>query len=173
MILLDSILSISETLKNFAEAIAILIGGGWAYYKFILQRERYSKTELDLDFKILGVQNGFYIVELAVNCHNKGSVREYIDDFTFNLLLLSDDTNIAKGDERILNQLQFKKHISKQNWIPDKWGYTFFDPGIPLHYSHVTCLPLNTTFVLLQTRFFVKEKKTDFIAAQEVFAIKI
>jgi len=169
--MLLSWLIVSEVIKNLAEATAIVFGGGWAFYKFILLREKHSKTELKLELEILGIQKDSIIVELVAICHNKGSVREYIDTFTFELLLLSKNDNISLGDKEILNQLVFKKHINEQRWVPKKWEYTFFDPGIELRYSHVTYLPLDTTYILLQTRFFVKEKKTHFNSAQKVFAI--
>ena len=166
-------LNISEGIKNFGEAAAILAGGGWAYYKFVYQREKYSRTELDVGLNILGNQQNYLVVELTATCHNKGSVREkvYADDFTFSLFILSRNDEVKKGDEKILNQLEFKKYIDNQKWVPKKWEYTFFDPGVELRYSHVTALPMETAFALLQTRFFVKEKQTHFNTAQKTFSI--
>jgi hypothetical protein len=39
-----------ELIKNIAEIIAILIGGGWAFWKFVIQREGKPKIEFTVDF---------------------------------------------------------------------------------------------------------------------------
>ncbi len=45
----------SEIFKNILTSIAILIGGGWTFWRFILQREGHSKIQF----------NGFFMNLLA------------------------------------------------------------------------------------------------------------
>lgn len=171
MKLLGSFLTFSEVFKNIVTALAVLVGGVWAWYRFVLKREKYSKIEMTPDLAVLGTQNDYYIIELTVICENKGEVREEVGDFTFTLLTLDDTSPVEKGGEAILNELAFNKCISKGRWVPESWGYTFFDPGIKTTYSHITILPRTTTFVKLSSRFYAKDKKTHFRSCQKAFRL--
>jgi len=163
----------SEILKNIFESIAILIGGGWAFWKFVIQREGKPKIEFNVDFKVIGIHQNEYVTEIIAELQNKGLVREKIYDFKFDLLYLSDKDNIVEGGDEILKQLLFNKRIRRQEWFPQKWKYTFADPGIVQRYTYVTHLPIDTKFVLVRSKFKYTDRKSDFQGAQKTFRISI
>jgi len=163
----------TEIIKNLLTSIAILIGDGWTFWKFIIQREGRPKIELRVDLRVLGLLHDQYIVEVIAIGENKGLVREYVRDFNFSLFYLSDQHPINDGDEKILNQIQFERRIHKRKWIPADWEYTVFDPGIKQYYTYITHLPGNTKFALVQSRFNYSDKKSDFQSSQKTFAIQL
>jgi hypothetical protein len=162
-----------EFIKNFIEILAILIGGGWAFWRFILQREAHSKIQFNLDLRVLGIQKDKYIVEIIAIVENKGLVRHYINDFRFDLLYLSKEHKVIEGDRKINRQVQFIKLINKRYWIPPDWYYSFIDPGITQNYTYVTHLPIESRYALIYALFKYPDKKSGFHTAQKVFKIEL
>jgi hypothetical protein len=67
-----------ESFKNLAEAIhavvstlAIIIGGSWANWKFVIQKEREPRAEFDLTAEFIGRQDGKWP---TVGCHDMTNV---------------------------------------------------------------------------------------------------
>lgn len=160
-----------ETLKNILTSIAILIGGGWTFWRFILQREGHSKIQFNVDFRVIGIHKAKYIVEVVAVVENKGLVRQYVNDFRFDLLYLSENQEVVEGDHRINNQVLFEKVINKRYWIPPDWNYSFIDAGIVQHYTYTTSLPLDAKFALVFGHFKYPDGKDDFHTAQKTFHI--
>ena len=167
---------ISEIIYNIAAAIAILIGGGWTFWKFVIQREKFPKPQFDLDLKVIGKQNKKYIIELSALLTNKSAVRLIIPKFYFSLFILEADEEIDLGDDRINESVKFKKVIDQKLWLSylkNANEYTFVDSGSEQRYSFVTSLPDSATFALLQSRFEYKERASDFHSAQKCFKIDL
>jgi hypothetical protein len=47
------------------ESLAVVVGGGWAYWQFVVRRESEPATDLDVDLSFVGVQNGQWIVQVC------------------------------------------------------------------------------------------------------------
>ncbi len=163
----------SEILKNILTSVAILIGGGWTFWRFILQREGHSKIQFNVDFRIIGVHKDKYIVEVVAIVENKGLVRQYVNDFRFDLLCLSDKQDIIDGDDRINRQVLFKKIIDKRYWIPPDWCNSFIDAGVIQYYTYTTSLPNDAKFALVYGHFKYPDGKNNFHTAQKTFPIQI
>ncbi len=161
----------SEILKNILTSIAILIGGGWTFWRFILLREGNSKIQFNVDLKVIGVHKDKYIVEVIAVVENKGNVRHYVNDFCFDLLYLSDKNDVVEGDERINKQVLFEKTLSKRYWIPPDWYYSFIDAGVIQNYTYTTFLPLDSKFALVFAQFKYPDRKSGFHTSQKTFAI--
>jgi len=65
----------SEAGKNFAETLAILIGGGWAFSRFILRRESKPALEISLTTKIIPETEGLFLTSFDVTLTNKSTRR--------------------------------------------------------------------------------------------------
>jgi hypothetical protein len=65
----------SEAVKNFAETLAILVGGTWAFYRFVIRRE--SKPALDIAQTCETIQmlEGHFLAYFDVTLTNK---QEYV-----------------------------------------------------------------------------------------------
>lgn len=68
-------LSFSEAVANWTTALAVIIGGTWAYYRFILQRANQTALEIELAVSSSPYRDGLFIVFFDVACRNKGTVR--------------------------------------------------------------------------------------------------
>ncbi len=64
-----------EAFKNYAETFAIFVGGGWAYWRFVLRRERESALSIALTHEAVPRPDGNYIVFLDVAFTNQAVVR--------------------------------------------------------------------------------------------------
>jgi hypothetical protein len=166
-----------EAIKNILTSLAILVGGVWTIWRFVLQREGNAKIQFDVDFVVVGELKNEYVVEVVATVENKGSVRHYVNDFKFDLLYLSDKHKIVDGDDRINGQLLFEKVIDKRYWIPPSWYNSFIDAGVVQRYTYITHLPSEAKFVTVYAQFkypsfirFLPFLKT-FHTAQRTFKI--
>jgi len=106
----------SEVAKNFAEVIAVMIGGYWAYYRFWLQRENEPAIGIELDYECVPNANQSLLTYFDVTLTNKGKVKAeakrkpdkegdfpYSDEgedlkYSCSLLLRAIPQNIPKGE---------------------------------------------------------------------------
>lgn len=62
----------SEVIKNLATILAIVIGGGWAYFRFSLNRDHASNLYLGLTYETHHCSNHLPIVFITVRLENRG-----------------------------------------------------------------------------------------------------
>src|SRR5882762_5229613 len=91
----------SEILTNVLTSIAILVGGGWTFWRFVLLRERFPKIEFNVDLNVVGVQDDKYIVEVIAVVENKGLVRQYLRELRFDLFYLPEESKVIEGKQDI------------------------------------------------------------------------
>jgi len=108
---------------------------------------------------------------LAPGRGNKGLVRHWITEFTFDLLHYSDNDKYGRGDQRINYQVMFQKEQGnrKISWIPGDWYYSFVDPGIKQKYTYLADVPADSKYLLIHSQFKYKSGKDDFHTAQKAF----
>ena len=163
--------AIADVTSNFVTAFGIVVGGGWALWKFGIQRKAHPKIEFDLELNILGKQTESLIVEVIAKVTNKGLVRHWLRDFSFDLLYLPKDQPIQLGDERINMQVLFTPVFKKRYWIPSTWLETFIDPGICQRYTYVASAPANAVYLLVFAQFKYPDSKSAFHTAQKGWAV--
>jgi hypothetical protein len=64
-----------EAIKNYAEVLAILVGGVWAVWRFCLRRERDTALDIALSQQSVPRADGSFLVFLDVMFTNRGAVR--------------------------------------------------------------------------------------------------
>ena len=139
---------LSETIEAFSKCIALLIGGFWVYRKYIKTRENCPKIQFDVDLNYLGQQDNKILIEIIARMENKGLVRHWINDLTFNIFILETNDKVEFGREKINYQLAFKKHYpdadranSRIVVIPPNFGDSFVDPGVCQQYTYLSAIP--------------------------------
>lgn len=162
---------ISEIVQNLATAVAILIGGGWTLWNFVLRRDRHPKVQFNVDLKVIGTHKEGYIVEVIAIIENKGIVRKYMEDFRFDLLILSEHDIIKEGGNNINGQVLFRKIIDKRSWIPPGWEYSFIDSSVTQHYANTTIIPLDAKFAIVHGHFKYADKRSEAHTAHKTFLI--
>lgn len=158
-------------IQSMATATALIVGGGWACWKFLIQGESHAKIEFGVDLRFLGIYDDKCLVEAMTTIENKGVVRHRIRDFSFDILCLPVGEKLIEGDVKINKQVFFKKLGETRRWIPEEWKGTFIDAGVKQNYTHVTHLPTNTAYVELYARFKYPGWTYDFHSAQKIFAV--
>lgn len=164
--------TLAETIQAFVTSLGIVLGGVWAFWKFIIQRRHHSKIEFDVNINFLGHQDNNILIEVIALVENKGDVRHNLSDFKFDLAVLKKGDKIVNGDDRINNQVLIPHLIIKnQYWIPPNWIKSFIDPSIKQNFTYFTCIPDDSTFVLLFATFKYPKTKNEFHTAQRVFIV--
>lgn len=153
MMSLDEAKTLVEIIKNLVETTAVTVGGVWAYYRFVRQREAHPHIQFDVDVIFVVRQGNQWLVELQAQIENKGKVQHRISNLSFDLRCLSTTDAIVDGDENINYQVDLSRLVKKGSWIPSSWDWTFIEPGTTQRYSFIAALPSDATCALLHSRF--------------------
>jgi hypothetical protein len=162
---------LADIVKNVASAIAIVVGGGWALWRFVLQLEAHARIEFDLDLRVLGSQGERLLVEVLAIITNRGVVRHWLSDLRFDLHHLRRDQELVEGDDRINRQVLFDPLVRKRYWIPPVWRSSFIDPGVTQRYTYVTSIPADSSYLLLYAQFKYPDQESEFHTAQKTFRV--
>jgi hypothetical protein len=150
---LEELKTVSEVAGSWLSSLAILVGGGWVFWKFILQREAQPKIEIGLDLNVLGRVGDEWLIDVIAVVTNRGTVRHYLRDFWFDLNVLSPFDPIEIGDDEIDGQVRFRSPDRRRYWIAAERTGFFIDPSVTQRYTHVTTVPADVTFLLVYGRF--------------------
>ncbi len=140
------------SIESLATVIALIVGGLWAYRRFVRQREDYPHIDFTVDLKFVAVHGDSWIVEIIACLENKGCVQHQISDFDFDLRYLEHSDELQLAD-RFGGQVLFPHKAAQGSWLPEDWGYTFIEPGIRTHYSYIAALPAQAHIALLHGWF--------------------
>jgi len=166
---LTDLKDIAGIVKDITTSIGIIVGGGWAFWRFVLRRERHAKIQFDLDLNVVSREHDSLVVEVIAVVENKGLVRHVLQDFKFDLLYLENKDQITTGDERINQQVLFKPVFKKRYWIPPDWLGTFIDAGVTQKYTYVASVPKTASMLLIFASFKYPDSESEFHTAQKVF----
>lgn len=130
---------------------AVVVGGIWAYRRFIRNREACPKIEFTVDVNFVHWQGGKWIVEALAFLDNKGLVKQSISRFTFDLRYTL-PTDPIRGRDEFLVYVPHK--ATDGSWLPKNWESTFVEPGLSTRYSCLASIPEDATTVLIHGKFF-------------------
>lgn len=160
----------SEIFKNVLEGVAVLGAAIWTIFRFGIFRERFAKIEFNLDCQYIGSTPDGHIIELIAVIENKGLVRQYIKDWSFDILIFRETDRIDETDANVRNQVKFTKKFSQGKWITTP--STFIDAGIRQRYPYITSVSNDTKFITVYSGF-TYPGTSDYHASQKTFAIEI
>jgi hypothetical protein len=89
----ESFKNLTASIQSIITSLALVGGGVWAYWRFVLNRESVQKVDLDIDLTFVRKQKGNWIIEGVALVKNPGNVRLDFREFTYEIhyALLSDD----------------------------------------------------------------------------------
>lgn len=158
-----------STVVNTAEALALLIGGAWAYMRFVWARDRHPRVTMHTEFTVLGPQGQGLDEQLLcvvkVTVKNHGGVRLRFRRATVTVLRLALTDTLKDGGVRLLGQPVFRNDtgVNDRRLFPAAWEYSFVDAGGENTYRSVVRLPPDTSYVLVQARFqYEDDEESDF-----------
>jgi|HubBroStandDraft_4_1064222.scaffolds.fasta_scaffold108111_2 hypothetical protein len=149
----------SELARNLAQAaqggvtaLALIVGGIWAYRKFVLGQEKYPHIETSADINFIGKHEDHWVIELIAWVENKGTAQHRMSAFEFDLYhLLADDT--LEEEERFGGQVAFPHLTKKGSFIPKRYTFFFVDPGVKAKYSYITKVPAGANMLIFHWSF--------------------
>ncbi len=135
-----------------ATALAVIVGGAWAYFRFRRQRENFPFIDFTADIKFHKKLGAWWIVELITHIENKGKVQHKLDYFMFDLYALNASDEIETNDE-IGGQVFFPNKLVESSFLPKKNKYFFIEPGSKNKYSYITRVPIEAEVIILHSWF--------------------
>jgi hypothetical protein len=163
--------SFAAAIQSFVTVLAVVIGGIWAFWKFVVQGEGRAKLQIELAIRQPCVHQNKRLVELVAYIENKGKVRHWVKDFYFNFYSLQPSDQLIENDSRN-SQVLFQNNLKdKIYWIPNEWMESFIEPGIRQEYTYITSVPLEATSVLLYSEFRYSDEVRGFHTVQRVFPL--
>ena len=137
-------------ISSCATALAVLLGSGWVFVRFVLTREAHPKIQFNVDVNFVRLQGDFWIVEAVANIENKGLVRHRTPKFTFSIRYLT-AADPVEPDARF--GVRLPHSAAKGSWLPDDWDKSFVEPGIHTRYSAPARIPKEATTILIHGKF--------------------
>ena len=117
--------NVAEGIQSIITSVALIVGGIWALWRFVLNRESAHKVDLDADVTFVRKQGDNWVIEGVALVKNPGNVRLDFQEFTYELhyALSSDDfarqateEGIAKGNNLGVGSLRF---LLKRSWLKE------------------------------------------------------
>jgi hypothetical protein len=165
--------SVFSLLPSYIQAFAILLAGGWAYWKFIHQRTHEPATDIDIDVKFVGIQNKSWIIEITSSLKNQSLVRHEYEDFQLSVRYLLPEDKIKDGLKEISYQLECSKTIDERIG-EEKRRFSnvhYINPKQEFKHRYITFIPANATFVWIQCKFlFIYGDKVK-MNSQKIFRV--
>jgi hypothetical protein len=166
--------SVASLLPSYFQAIAILIAGGWAYWKFVRQSSNEPATDIDIDVKFVGIQKDKWVIEITSFLKNQSLVRHKYKDFQVSVRYLLPEEEIEDGPENIAYQLKCSKSIDQRLGQGKKRFFSnadYINPKQEFRHRYITYVPANATFVWIQCKFFFDRGKEVKVNSQRIFRV--
>ncbi len=140
---------------SLLQAIGILVGAGWAFFRFRIESPAKPRIELDVDAEFMGPQAGQYIAGISIQVRNKGTVSHTIERLELDILGLKLDAPVLPHPNADFAQrVNFPEKLFKSdNIIYDKYGYYFVRAGVQQTIYYHTAVPENIRFVRVWAAF--------------------
>ena len=146
---------IAALLSDYIGVAVLLIGGLWAYRKFLDERQGKPATDIDVDLEFVGIQSGEHVVQVTASLENRSLVRHRYKDFTVTIRYLTAEDDVADGDARVNYQLDCRRTIDSR--IGEQKRYfanaSYINPKQRFRHRYITYLSSNATFAWVQCRF--------------------
>jgi hypothetical protein len=148
---------ITQIVQALVTTIALAVGGGWAYRRYVLEQAKYSHIQTSADINFIGKQGDHWIIEIIGCLENKGKVQHTIETFEFDLnaLFLRD---IVDRSDQWGGQVNFPRELARGSFKPKGFEHFFVGPGVQAKYSHITNVPSQARFLILHCWFHYKDR---------------
>ena len=172
----------AELFPKYVEASAIIVGAGWAYWKFIYQRQREPATDIDIDVRFVGVQEEKWLIEVTCILENKSLVRHTYRNFQVTVRYLEHADEITDGTNKIQYQLQAPKTIDDRIGKAKRFfagadisgeNQNYINPKQQFRHRYVTWIPASASFVWVQCKFdfSLGRNRTQKMNSQRLFRV--
>lgn len=144
--------TVAELVQHIITPGALIVGGIWAYRRYIVEENNYPHIETSSEITFVGSQGDFWIVEVIAVLNNKGKVQHKIEKFGFDLAAVYAEDRIDVT-RKYGGQVKFPHKVVKGSFIPKTFKYFTVGPSVVAKYSYVARIPKNATYLLLDCSF--------------------
>jgi hypothetical protein len=132
--------------------LGLIVGGIWAYRRYVVEESNFSHIETSADISFVGQQGDFWIVELLAILNNKGRVQHKIERFAFDLnaIYSGEPIDVSK---KWGGQVNFEHGIVEGSFIPKSDQFFIIGPAVTAKYSYVARVPALATHLILHCWF--------------------
>ena len=166
-----------EILQGLFTTIALLIGGFWAWTRFVVERGLLPPSAMRLELQTIGSSESARIVEITIQIQNEGASTLVVADLVIRIRYLNENDRIdvfadaaqpwllgrvnflhahvlneVGADKRVVKQAKRELKLNSGEFLLVPYD-TIVLPGIQQSYSFVTALPPKATFVLVRGSF--------------------
>lgn len=174
MIESKDLIEVLKVVPAYLQAFSVIVAGGWAYRKFIYQRQQEPATDIDVDVRFVGIQAGQWIIEVTSTLENKSLVRNTYRDFYVGVRYLLPDDPIEDGAGKINYQLHCPNSINDRiSKDLRRFGNAeYINPKQAFRHRYITFVPAEATFVWVHCKFTFNIKRRELITdAQKIFLV--
>ena len=107
-------MSVAELIPEYLQAVAIVLAGLWAYWRFFYQQNHEPATDIGIKVERIGLQAGCQILEVTATLENKSLVKHKYEDFRMNMRYLLADDPVRDGGSEHNYQLYFPHSIDER-----------------------------------------------------------
>lgn len=165
--------TITEVTESIVKVAAVLVGAGWSYWKFVIQRANEPATDIDIGVNFVGKQQGQWIIEVTVTLENKSLVRLRYEDFQLTVRYLLPEDGVEDGGPKVNHQLRAWRTIDERIGGGKRYfsNVEYINPKQVFRQRYITYVPGDTTFVWIQTKFFFQLKGREKVNSQKIFGV--
>ncbi|MCA1432801.1 hypothetical protein I6F33_07400 [Bradyrhizobium sp. BRP20] len=143
--------TVAELIQHVITPGALIVGGIWAYRRYIVEESNYPHIETSAEISFIGQQGDVWIVEVIAVLTNKGKVPHKVQKFGFDLAAIYAD-EIVDVSKKHDGQVNFPHRVAKASFLGDFEYYTV-GPSLVAKYSYVARVPKKATFLILHCSF--------------------
>lgn len=155
---LDEMDKVASIVQAAATSFALVAGGIWAGLRSHRERERHPHIEFTADIVYVLAQGDSWVVELVSTVTNKGKVQHRIEQFEFDLSILTLGEPVTTS-EAFGGQALFPTEVARGSWLPAGMKYFFIEPGVTAKYSYVARVPKTASALMLHSSFSYPDGK--------------
>ena len=139
------------------KAVAVVVGGAWAFWLFVVQRRFAPQIEFDVDAKLFGPMDSGYVAEYTLTFTNKGLTRPKIRKLSLLVRMIGKNDQLFNR-ERPRSRLCFQEIpvLNIENLIPPEWEWIFIEPGVTQRWRHSSKVPIDAAYLLVHGAFEYK-----------------
>lgn len=159
---------------TYAPTIALVVGGMWAYWRFVRERDRYPRVTLDATIEQVAWFGDERIVRVSVTVRNDGTVRLVIPKMRYTLRTLREGDVLEDGGEGLLGQPVFPHvDVRRRPFTHPRHEYAFVDAGTTTSFSSLARLPATAQVALVQVTLRYRDPRSDFHGAFSVLELPV
>lgn len=161
-------------LTGYAEPASIVIGGVWAYWRFVFQRDRYPRVTLTPRIEQVAWHSGERVVRVSVDVRNEGSVRLIVPEMRYTLRTLRYGDPVVDGGPEILGQPEFPHvEVHRRPFTHPRHVYAFVDAGTTTTFTSVARVSASAHVALAQVTLRYRDPGSEFHGAVAVVELPV